>query len=183
MKRLFKPKHPKIIAIIFFIVLSYIIFSSAFIKQAVYNLGNLSYVGVFIAGLLFSFGFSSPLSVGFFIVLNPENILLAAVVGGFASMLGDLFIFKLFQVSFKDEIKKIENEKIIKEFDGWLEKDFGTTLTHYLIYVAAGFMLASPLPDEFGMIMLAGLKRIKASILAIMCFILHTIGIYILLSI
>lgn len=183
MKRFFKPKYPKILALIFFIVIAYLVFKNPVIQEYVANLGDLSYFGIFFAGVLFSFGFSSPLAAGFFIILNPDNILLASIVGGIGSMFGNLLIFKTIKVSFNDEFENLKNERIIKKFEEWIEKDFGTTLTHYLIYAAAGFMLASPLPDEFGMIMLAGLTRIKASVLAIISFILHTVGIMILLYI
>lgn len=183
MKRLFRVKYPKIIAIILVIVISYLIFKSEAVQDYVVNMGDLSYLGVFLAGMLFAFGFSAPLAAGFFIILSPENIYLAALSAGAGAMLGDLLIFHIIRISFKGELEKLKNEKLIKEFDGWLEKDFGKTLTHYLIYAFAGLLIASPLPDEFGMIMMAGLTKIKAPILAIVCFVLHTIGLYILFSI
>jgi uncharacterized membrane protein YdjX (TVP38/TMEM64 family) len=50
------------------------------------------------------------------------------------------------------------------------------------MYAFAGILIASPLPDEAGVIMLAGLTKIKTWALAIISIILNTIGILIMLS-
>jgi len=46
-----------------------------------------------------------------------------------------------------------------------------------------GILIASPLPDEAGVIMLAGLTKIKSNVFAILSFSLNTAGILILLLI
>ena len=50
------------------------------------------------------------------------------------------------------------------------------------MYAFVGILIASPLPDEIGVIMLAGLTKINFKILAIISFILNTLGILIILS-
>jgi len=51
-------------------------------------------------------------------------------------------------------------------------------IRHYLLYVFAGIILATPLPDEVGVSMLAGLTTIKPMKLAIIGFILHSAAIF-----
>ena len=51
------------------------------------------------------------------------------------------------------------------------------------MYAVAGLIIASPLPDEAGIILLAGLTKIKASILAPISLAMNTLGILILLLI
>jgi len=51
----------------------------------------------------------------------------------------------------------------------------------YLMYAFAGILIASPLPDEAGVTMLAGLTKISVKSLALISFILNTLGIIILL--
>ena len=182
MKSLFKFRYPKIILLIIFIILAYIIFSQSKVSGLISQLGNLKYLGIFIAGLFFSFGFSSPISAGFFIIANPSNVFLAAIIGGAGAMFGDLFIFKLIRFSFIDEFKNLEKARIIKNLNREIEKDLGHKIKNYLLYAFAGILIASPLPDEAGVIMLAGLTKIKPSVLAIIGFVLNTIGILILLS-
>jgi uncharacterized membrane protein YdjX (TVP38/TMEM64 family) len=183
MKRLFKLKYPKILALLITIILAYFIFSNQIIKDFMANLSayNLSYLGIFIAGLLFSFGFTAPFSAGFFITLNPSNIWLAGIIGGLGAMCSDLLIFKLIRFSFKDELKKLKKEKISKEIENLVNKTLGNKIRIYIMYAIAGITIASPLPDEAGVIMLAGLTRIKPKILALISFILNTAGILVLL--
>lgn len=183
MKRLFKFRYPKLFALIAFIILAYFIFSNPTVKDFVLNLEDWNSFGAFIAGIFFAFGFTSPFSAGFFITLNPENILLIGLAAGIGAMLGDLFIFHLIRFSFRDEFERLENTHPAKKLSKEIDLVFGHKIKIYLIYALAGFFIASPLPDEAGIIMLAGLTKIKPSILAISSLILHTAGILILLGI
>jgi len=56
-------------------------------------------------------------------------------------------------------------------------------LNSFFLYIIAAILIASPLPDEAGITILAGLTKIKAYAVAIISIILNTIGILILLSI
>jgi len=178
---LFKLRYPKIFLLFIAIILAYIIFRNPNIQSFVSGLGNLKYLGIFIAGMLFSFGFTSPFAAGFFITLNPENILLTGIIGGVGALLSDLLIFSLIKLSFKDEFERLEKTKIIKDIKKEIEQDFGKKIKVYLMYAIAGIMIASPLPDEIGVIMLAGLTKIKVNKLSVISFILNTLGILILL--
>jgi len=175
-------KYPKIAVLILAIILAYIIFSNPSVSDFVSHLGNLSYLGVFIAGMLFTFGFTSPFAAGFFIILNPSNIWISGIIGGIGAVVSDLFIFNLIRVSFRDEFKRLGKTKLIKNTEKIIEKSLGHKIKTYLMYAIVGILIASPLPDEAGIIMLAGLTKIKVKTLAIVSFILNTIGILILLN-
>ena len=182
MKRLFKFKYPKIAVLSIFIILSYYIFKNPDVSGFISSLGALSYLGTFIAGIFFAFGFSSPLSAGFFIVLNPSNLWLAGITGGLGALFGDLIIFNLIRFSFQGEFNRLKKSGIIRKFDGFVDYEIGKKIRIYLMYIFAGFLIASPLPDEIGIIMLAGLTRIKQKILAVLSFVLNSVGILILLN-
>lgn len=181
MKRLFKFKYPKLCLLIFFIILAYYIFSNNLIQAQIDSLNNYTYLGIFIAGLLFSFGFTTPFAIGFFVTSEPSNLALAALIGGIGAMLADLVIFKTIKFSFMDEFDKIKHTQIMKSFIKLLKKDVPSKIRSYLLYTFAGIVIASPLPDELGMMMLAGLSHVKPYKLAIISFIFNTIGILILL--
>ncbi|MBI2044077.1 hypothetical protein HYT24_01810 [Candidatus Pacearchaeota archaeon] len=143
----------------------------------------MEYIGIFIAGLFFSFGFSAPFAVGFFLTIQPQNIWLATIIGGSGALIADLIIFKMIKFSFMDEFEKLERTKVMKE----IIKDFSykplAKIKNYLLYAIVGIVISSPLPDEIGVSMLAGLTSIRIHILAIISFIMNSIGIYIMLSI
>lgn len=181
MKRLFKWKYPKLTLLLLMIILAYFIFSNPEVKSYLSQNNDKPYLFSFIAGLMFSFGFTAPISVGLLITLNPSNIYLAAALGGLGALIADLFIFNLIKFSFLDEFKKLENEKTIKPIKNLIEKEVSHKIRNYLLYIFAGFVIASPLPDEIGITMLAGLTKIKQSIFSILSFLLNSLGILIIL--
>lgn len=182
MIRLFKPKYPKISILIGCVILAYYIFSLAPVKTFVSTLGFAGYLGVFIAGLLFSFGFTTPFAIGALVVMNPTNPLLYAIIGGLGAMISDLTIFKIVKVSFLNEFKALMKTKTAIRLS-YVSPTFNKKVKHYLLYAFAGIIIASPLPDELGVTMLAGLSHIKAFPLAVISFIFNTLGILLMLLI
>lgn len=182
-KSFFKYKYTKLIILVAAITLAYHIFRDPEIATYLSTLQTLSYLGVFIGGILFVMLFSAPFGVGFFLTLNPANIWLAAIIGGLGAMVGDMLIFKFIKTSFEDEIKQISNSKHFQKISKAISTHLGDKIKLYLTYALAGFVIASPLPDEVGVFMLAGLKKINPYLLMLIAFILNTIGIGILLGI
>ena len=182
MKKLFRFKYSKILFLFVMIVLSYLMFRNPSISSYLSHLGGLGYLGIFIGGILFAFGFTAPFSVGLFISLNPTNIWIAGIIGGFGALISDLLIFKFIKISFKDEFNRLRKTKTLKGIGLLIQKSFGEKIKVYVMYAFVGILIASPLPDEIGVIMLAGLTKINFKILAIISFILNTLGILIILS-
>ena len=181
--RVFNFRYPKLAAIVLAAIAAYFLFSNANVQSAVGGLDSLDYLGILAAGALFSFGLSTPFAIGFFLVSSPENIFLASIAGGFGAMLSDLFIFKFVKFSLMDEFSQLENTKPIKEIRMEIKKHDRRKILNYLTYIFAGIIIASPLPDEFGVGMLAGLTEIKPVILGIVSLLMNSLGIFIILLI
>jgi len=168
-------KYPKLAGFVLAIILSYVLFSNPSVNQFIQGLGELKIIGAFIAGMFYTFGFSSPFSAGFFIDLNPQSILLTGIAGGIGALIGDIIIFRFAKTYFKAEFKKLKSEKLIKSA--------GFVLNSFFLYIIAAILIASPLPDEAGITIIAGLTKMKEYSLAIISITLNTIGILILISI
>lgn len=181
MKRLFRFKYPKIALWIIFIIAAYFVFSNPSIQNFINNNEFDGYLYVFIFGALFTFGFTTPFSIGFFLTYNPENILLSAIIGGIGAVFFDLAIFRLIRFSFMDEFRKLEKEKEFSKISNLFRIKLSRKIKVYLTYVFAGIIIASPLPDEMGVSMLAGLTKIKTFTLAVLSFIFNTLGILVML--
>jgi len=185
-KRLFKYDYPKLTGLLIAIALAYYLFSRPDIASFVSGLNSLSYLGVFIAGMLFTFGFTAPFSAGFFIVLNPSTLsstIMLGLLGGFGAMIADLFIFKFIRFSFMEEFEKLKKTAVIKKAGDLIERTFGNRIKVYLLYAFAGILIASPMPDEAGIIMLAGLTKIRTKTLMVLSFALNAMGIIVLMLI
>lgn len=180
-KKLFGFKYPKIFLLIFSILLAYFIFRNPSVSSYISRLEGLSYLGIFASGMLIAFGFSAAFAVGFFIVSHPQNIFLAAAIGAAGSVISNLLIFKFIRFSFKDEFNGIQNEKSFSDIKRIVKENISIKIRHYILYLFAGILIATPLPDEIGISLLAGLTTIKSKILAIITFVLHFAEIFIIL--
>ena len=173
-KRIFRFKYPKIAILLAFAVFTYYIFSKPIVIDFITRLQGLSYPGVFLSGIFLTFGFTAPISIGFLINLKIGSIILAALIGGSGAMIADLFIFKTIKFSFMDELKELEKTKTIKKIEKIIENNRHIKIKHYLLYIFSGLMIASPLPDEIGVSVLAGLTTVKPLKLAVISFVINT---------
>ncbi len=180
-KRIFSFKYPKLFILIVFILLAYYIFTQPFISELVEAFNRLGNFGMFVAGILTGLGFAAPFGFGLMIKMDSGSILIASLVVGFGATLADLAIFKIIKLSFMDEFKKLEKTRLIQDIEHIVNKNKSVLVRHYLLYIFAGLVLATPLPDEVGVSMLAGLTTIKPWKLAIIGFIVHTLAAFLLL--
>ncbi|VVB75354.1 SNARE associated Golgi protein [uncultured archaeon] len=179
-----KFKYPKILALLLMVVLAVLLAENQNFTNFASSLGELSYIGSFIGGILFSFGFTSPFAGAFFVDVIAPNIFIAALIGGVGAMLGDLLIFKIIRFSFKDEFAKIKHEKLLKEIKLKAQHTLGKRIMRYIAFAFAGFVIACPvLPDEAGVTLIAGLSHINEKQLAIISYICNTLGILAMLLI
>ena len=179
-ERELKFKYPKFLILIFTFFLAYFIFKSSDFTNFRDFFFSLSYFGTFISGMMFSYGFTAaPATALLLLLAKHQNILLAGFIGGFGALIADLLIFKFIRTSFKDEIDEIEHEKIIK----WIEKRVPHLIKKYIVPVIAGFIIASPLPDEIGVVLLAASTKISMRIFSLLSYILNTAGIFVILAI
>jgi len=181
-KVLFKFKYPKLLLFVLCIILSYFLFTNSVLDNYLWHLGNWSYLGVFFAGILFSFGFTSPFSAGLLLVMKPENIFLAAIIGGLGSLFGDMVIFKFVKVSFEKEFAKLRKERPFLFIKSTTKRMIKPKIWSYFMFVLAGFFFASPyIPDEAAVTLLAGLSSMSLKKIALISFVCNTLGILFLL--
>ena len=173
-------RYPKFLLLFITLFIAYLLFYGRNYPPFQDFVFGLGYFGTFVAGILFTYGFTAaPATAIFLILAQHQNIYLASVIGGLGALIGDLFIFSFIRHSFSDEIKKLSKEKIVKYFDGRLPR----VLKKYLLLFAAGFIIASPFPDEIGVTLLAGTTKISTKIFSVLSYLLNTAGIFVILII
>lgn len=172
--------YPKLGLLLCASLLAYVLFSQASVQEVLTPLLSDSFASFFIIGFFFSFGFTTPFAIGLFLIADPASLVLPALTGGLGALLGDMFIFQVIRFSFLDEFGKLKREKLIR-----LVKKPITLVPsrfhHYLLYAFAGLVIASPLPDELGVSLLAGLTSIRPVPLALLSYVCNTLGIFLLL--
>ena len=166
--------YPKLLLLIITFILAYLIFAGRTYHPLTDFVLMAGYLGTFIAGALFAYGFTAAPATAILLLLSKEqNIVAAGLIGGLGALIGDLLIFSFIRISFSDEIKRISNEKIIKTFNSHMPNH----IKKYLLPVFAGFVIASPLPDEIGVTLLAAYKQMSFELFTMLSYALNTTGI------
>lgn len=179
-----KIKYPKLLLLMITILIAVVIFYGSKNYAPFHNfLLSLGYAGTFLGGVFYAYGFTAAPATAVLLVLAKEqNLILAVLLGGFGAVLSDLLIFKFFRRFFTDEIDKLKKEKFVK----YIEREEKILLGHYYKHIfpaLAGFLIASPLPTEIGVAMMASIKNLSVKKFLIIAFILHSLGILLILMI
>jgi hypothetical protein len=135
-------------------------------------------ISSFISGIFFTSVFTlAPASVTLVHIAETSPILGVVVWGGLGAMCGDLILFFFVRDHFADDIGKVFKPKRVKFFMKSLHFGF----MRWLSPVIGALIIASPLPDEFG-ITLLGMSKVKTTFLMPIAFIMNMIGIYVLIA-
>jgi uncharacterized membrane protein YdjX (TVP38/TMEM64 family) len=139
---------------------------------------DLNYLGSFFAGIFFVYGFTAaPATAILLIIAKQQNIIISCLVAGIGSLIGDLIIFKIIRHSFQDEIDELSKEEISLQ----IGRSIPGSLKKYLAVIFAGIIIASPLPGEIGVSLLAISTKISQKTFIVLSYVLNTIGIFVIL--
>ncbi len=177
-------KYPRLMLFILTIIVAYLLFQNPQWQEFIHSLKQFESVGVFIAGFFYAFGFTAPFSMIFFISIAKDvNILTAAIAGGLGSTLADYLIFRFTKISFRQEFIHLSKTKLLKWINKIVLKIIPKKVEKIILITFSCIVIASPLPDEFGVTLLTGLTKIKEKNFKYISFILDTIGILIIILI
>ena len=136
------------------------------------------YVGVFATGMLYSYGFTAaPATAILLIAADGVNPVAASLIGGVGGLISDLVIFRFLRTSLSSEIKRLARERPIRR----LRKAIPKYMRKPLIPILAGLIIASPLPDEIGVFLLAS-TGISLRLFSLEDYLLSTVGIFLILA-
>lgn len=173
-------KYPKFLLLFITFLIAYLLFNGRTNPKLHLFILSLGFFGTFLTGILFTYGFTAAPATAIFLILAKEqNIFLAGLIGGLGALLGDLFIFNFIRYSFNDEVRKLYRERLVM----YVNSKTPNLIKRYLLPVVAGFIIASPLPDEIGVTMLAASRSISVKIFSVISYVLNTAGIFAVLAI
>ncbi|MEK6957938.1 MAG: hypothetical protein AABW99_03100 [archaeon] len=171
-------KYPKLALLALAFLPSYMIVTAGFflpVREVILGLG---YTGILLGGAFFVYGFTAaPATAALLILSKSQDLVFAALLGGIGSLIGDLIIFKFVRASFMDEITELKEENVVKA----LSRSIPKGARKYVLPIVAGFIIASPLPDEIGVSLLASSESVTIKNFAIISYVLNTLGIFLIL--
>ena len=149
------------------------------VHELLLSLKDLGYVGAFISGMLFTSVFTVGIGAVLLLIFAEQlHIVELAIIAGLGAVMTDLLIFSF-----------IRSKGLTKEITR-LAKTVGATKIHHLIHtryfawtlpILGAIIIASPLPDEFG-ISLLGISQLSKPKFILMCFVLDFLGIIAILA-
>lgn len=128
----------------------------------------------FVGGVLFTSIFTTAVGSAAFVVLGIDgyNPFIVGLVGGLGALTGDIIIFKFVREDLQKDISyllQIKKRKTLRKLASY-------PLVQLLLPIAGGIVIASPLPDEIGVSLLA-LSHVNMRYFSIFSFVFNAIGI------
>lgn len=173
-------RYQNIVYIFASLVVAYIILISGIVNE-VGELGNIGYLSSFVFGLLLSYGATAaPAAISLFVLGKQFDPLFVSLLAAVGSTITDILLFhfikgmwqphienvlKFFKVRWQIVLLRIERSKIFQA----------------IIAVTAGFLIASPLPNELAIFFLNAVKYDTKRFI-LLAYIFHFIGILIIVE-
>ena len=168
--------HHRILAFGLSIVAAWLILQSPEIKGIIVASADYGYIGALFAGLFFSYGITTPIAIAVFVLLGATlNPILLGLIGGLGAMFSDWTMFTLLRKTLVREVKGMTNNPRIKAF----KKTGLFRLLSKGTPLAAGIIIASPLPDELA-VALFGFSKIKTKYFLLLSYVCNTIGLIVI---
>jgi hypothetical protein len=160
------------------IVFAFILSKLGIIDAVVSIFRDYYIVACFVSGIFFTSIFTiAPSSVTLVHLSKTAPIPSVIFWGALGAMFGDLILFLFIKDRFADDLKKVFKPTSVR----YLLKSFHLGFMRWLSPVIGALIIASPLPDEFG-ITLLGMSKMKISILLPIAFVMNMLGIYLLIE-
>lgn len=177
-------QYPKLCLLCGSFILAYVLYHIGALDWFGHALNGHGYASMFLGGMLFSYGFTAPFGIAIFVEMGHEvHPLIGAPLAGIGALLSDLFIFSIVRYSaFHDEIHRIQFSRPILWIRSLLHHErVSERMRNYILWAFAGIVIGSPLPDEFGVMLLGSVTELKERQFAMLCFALNTTGILLIL--
>lgn len=175
-----KIKYPKFLLLFLTFLAAYIFLYGESYSPLRNYIVSLGYIGAFLAGIMYSYGFTAAFATSIFLILSKhQNIFAAALIGGIGSLFADLVLFEFIRHSFRDEIDKLAKEKLIIKIHSLMPQ----IIKKYMLPIMAGIVIASPLPDEIGVPLIASIRTFSVRAFSLISYTLNTAGIFFILYI
>jgi len=129
-------------------------------------------IGSFIAGIFFTSIFTAvPATVVLVEIVGVNSVLVVALFGAVGALLGDLVIFRFVRDTLAENLMKFIKEGHHTKLRALF---YSRAYRRFLPFVGA-LIIASPLPDEVGLVML-GAAGVKTRYFLILSFTLNFVG-------
>lgn len=176
-KKYIKDLYIDISLIAFGLVVATLLVQAGAVQSFLEATKGMEWLTAFVAGIFFTSAFT----------LGPASVVLAqiqgipayevALFGGLGAMIGDLLLFLFIRDRFSEHLMKALKKSSWKH----VVNSFHFGFMKYVAPVLGAAIIASPIPDEFGL-MLMGASKMSIGLLLPIAFVMNTIGVFLIIS-
>ncbi len=160
------------------IILAFVLSKIGAIDAMVSGLRDYSILASFIAGLFFTSAFTlAPASIALVNIAGHTPVHTVALWGALGAMCGDLILLFFIKDKFFNDLINVLKSSKVKH----ILHSFHFGFLKWLSPLVGALIIASPLPDEFG-IALMGISKVKVWLIMPVAFIMNALGIYALIG-
>lgn len=161
------------------LVLFFMLAKTPFLEVIIDGVGGFGYFSAFFAGIFFVSIFTvAPASVVIYDLAKELNPFYVAIFAGAGAVLGDYLIFRYLKDHVFEELQPLFSKITFK---GVFARTFRTPFFAWAIPLAGAAIIASPFPDEAGIVML-GLSDVKKWQFILVTFLLNSVGILLVIT-
>jgi hypothetical protein len=155
------------------VAIAIVLSGSGFIDSLIAYLGGHN-IASFVSGIFFTSAFTlAPSTIAFAHISLSSPLLETALWGGLGAMLGDLALFLFIRDKFSEDLKGAFKPSFVHH----IASSFHFGFIKWLSPLIGAIIIASPLPDEFGLALM-GMSRTKLYVLMPVAFVMNVLGIY-----
>ncbi|MDQ5893499.1 MAG: hypothetical protein QG640_511 [Patescibacteria group bacterium] len=167
-----------VVMIAFGIAIAIILSKTGAIDFAVSAFKDYYIIASFFAGIFFTSAFTlAPASIALVHIAENSPIHGVALWGGLGAMCGDLILFFFIRDRFAEDLMKAVRPSTVKR----ILKSLHFGFLRWLSPLLGALIIASPLPDEFG-ITLLGMSKVRLAVLIPIALTMNILGIYLLIE-
>jgi len=156
------------------LLLLWYVVGAPIVRELIAKIAAQGPIGIIVTGLFFTSTFTAgPASYIFFHLARTISPLAVALYGGLGAVMGDVLLFRLLKDHIFEEWHPIFDQ-LSRSHVGKL---FHTPFFAWLSPLVGAIIIASPLPDEFG-ISLLGIARLKTWQFVLISFAMNSLGVF-----
>ena len=158
------------------LIVAILVLTNPLLHDRLLLLGAAGYIGAFFTGFFFVISFTVlPASAVLFVLAETYNPYMLALIGGLGSVLGDYVIYRFFRIeedTIAEEITR--NHRLLKKL-------LKLRSIRWLSIIVGSLIIASPFPDEIGIVLL-GITKLEMKKFLPLSFFLNTLGIFLIVG-
>ncbi len=142
------------------------------------------YIGIFLAGFFLAHGFTmGPAIATLLIISQTESLLVASVIATVGTVIGSGVFYNLLRISYHSELAELSRMPFFVKLQQWAKKNTPRFVRIHLFPIFAGIISATPLPDEFSVVLIKESEGVSIITFTVVTGIMGIFGVTIVLLI